>query len=155
MTRRTRSLGTRTPRTRADAARGSITIELAIVAPALLLLLSLVVVAARISAAGGAVEQAAAAAARAASLMRDPRSAEVAAQRVVDRSLADQGVTCTKSSAQIDTSGFSAALGQPAEVAVQVTCQVPLADLAMPGLPGSRVVRAWATSPLDSYRTRP
>ena len=57
--------------------RGSATIEMAVLAPALLALLGLVILAGRISAAGSAVEQAAASAARAASIARDARAAPV------------------------------------------------------------------------------
>ncbi len=57
--------------------RGSATIELAVLAPALLALLGLVIVAGRISVAGSAVEQAAASAARAASIARDARGGAV------------------------------------------------------------------------------
>ena len=38
-------------------------------------------------------------------------------------------------------------------VTVTVVCQVPLADLAVPGLPGSTTVRASSTAPIDPYRS--
>lgn len=134
--------------------RGSATLELAIVAPALLLLLSLVVVAGRVVAAGSAVEQAASAAARAASLARDARAAQVEAERVVRASLREQGLTCSPASSRVQAAGFGIAVGRPASVSVEVHCSVPLADVAMPGLPGVRVVSARAASPLDQFRAR-
>ena len=138
----------------ASADRGSATLELAIVAPALLLLLSLVIAAGRVVAAGSAVEQAAAAGARAASLARDARSAESRAESVVRESLKGQGVTCATVSSRVQTTGFAVAVGRPASVSVEVRCAVPLADLAVPGMPGTRLMVAGATSPLDRFRGR-
>lgn len=134
--------------------RGSATIELAILAPALLMLLGLVIVAGRIAAAGSAVEQAAAAAARAATLARDARGAQAEADRIARASLDQQGITCDPLVSTIDTGGFGVAVGQPASVSVHVRCDLPLADLAVPGMTGTRRVAAEAASPLDSYRGR-
>ena len=38
-------------------------------------------------------------------------------------------------------------------VTVTVACQVSLADLSAPGLPGDTTVRASATVPIDPYRS--
>jgi Flp pilus assembly protein TadG len=134
--------------------RGSATIELAILAPALLALLGLVIVAGRISAAGSAVEQAAASAARAASIARDARAAQSAAERSARDSLRDQGVACQPLTSSVDTRGFGVAVGSPASVTVDVRCTVPMADLAVPGMPGTRMVTATMTSPIDRFRGR-
>lgn len=134
--------------------RGSATLELAIVAPGLLLLLGVALVAGRVVATAGAVEQAAAAAARAASLSRDARSADAQAREVAEASLRDQGITCMQMASEVDTEGFTVALGGPASVSVQVRCSVPLSDLAVPGMPGTRVLESTVTSALDSYRGR-
>jgi Flp pilus assembly protein TadG len=134
--------------------QGSATIELAVLAPALLAVLGLVIVAGRVSAAGGAVEQAAASAARAASIARDARSAQAGARSVAQDSLLDQGITCRKLTTTMDTSGFAIAVGSPASVTVTVRCAVPLADVAVPGMPGERTVTAAMTSPIDSFRGR-
>lgn len=140
---------------RATAAdRGSTTLELAILAPALLALLGLVIVAGRIAAAGSAVEQAAAAAARSASLARDGRAAQAGAERVARDSLRDQGVTCVPLASSVDTGGFALRVGSPASVSVRVSCAVPLSDVAVPGMPGRRVVVAEVSSPLDRFRGR-
>jgi Flp pilus assembly protein TadG len=133
---------------------GSATIELAVLAPALLALLGLVIVGGRISATGSAVEQAAAAGARAASIARDARSAEASARGIVRDSLRAQGVTCAASTTAVETDGFRVAVGRPAGVAVEVRCVVPLADVALPGLPGTRTVTARMSSPLDTFRGR-
>lgn len=134
--------------------RGSTTLELAIVAPALLLLLSVTIVAGRVVSAASAVEQAAAAAARAASLARDARSAQGEAQRAARATMDDQGITCAPMVSRVQVAGFAVAVGRPASVSAEVRCTVPLADLAVPGLPGYRVVEASATSPLDRFRAR-
>jgi Flp pilus assembly protein TadG len=134
--------------------RGSATIELAVLAPALLALLGLVIVAGRIATAGSALEQAAASAARAASIARDARGAEAAAQRSARDSLRDQGVTCQPLTSSLDVGGFAVAVGSPASVTVRLRCTVPLADIAVPGMPGQRTVTAQMTSPIDRFRGR-
>ena len=139
---------------RGDGERGSATLELAIITPALLLLLGLIVMAGRVDLAAGTVEHAAASAAREATLARDPGSAVAAARGAAAADLAAQGVTCASSSVDVDAAGFSAGLGEPATVTVTVSCTVPLSDLAVPGLPGSRTMTASATSSLDRYRSR-
>ena len=133
---------------------GTATLELAVLAPVLLILLGLVIVGGRVAAAGGAVEQASSSAVRAASLARDARSAQAEAARVARDSLAEQGVRCDTFTSRVDTSGFAVAVGRPASVSVEVRCAVPLADLAVPGLSGTRLVSASTTSVLDRFRGR-
>ena len=70
--------------------RGSVSVELALLAPALLLLLSFAVVAGRSQVAEGAVAEAARAAAREASLSRDPAIATASATAQAERTLAAQ-----------------------------------------------------------------
>ena len=41
-----------------------------------------------------------------------------------------------------------------AQVTATVTCKVDVADLAIPGLPGTRTITATASSPVDAYRER-
>lgn len=134
--------------------RGSVTLEVAILAPVLILLVGAVIVVGRIQVAAGAVEQAARTAAREASLARDSDSARAAALTAADRELATSGIECATSTVAVDTGGFAAPLGQPAVVRVQVTCTVSMTDLAIPGLPGSRTMTADAASPLDAFRSR-
>jgi TadE-like protein len=134
--------------------RGSATVELVLLAPVLLLLLGAVVLAGRVALAGGAVEQGAAAGARAASLARDPAAATTAARGAVQAALAQQGLQCAAVTVTVDTTGFGVPLGRPATVAVRVQCQLRLADLSLPGVPGSRTLAAVTSSPLDPYRGR-
>lgn len=132
---------------------GSVTLEVAVLAPGLILLIALVAFAGRMGLANSAVEQSAADGARAASLERGASAAREAAQEAVDASLADQGLQCTSTSVSVDTSGFATAPGQSANVTVTVTCPVRVADLPLPGL-GPRSVQASAISPIDTYRER-
>lgn len=134
--------------------RGSATVELVLVAPALLALFALTVLAGRIVLAGGTVEQVAAAGARAASLTRSPAEAAAAAQDAVGRTIGEQHLQCQTVTVTVDTSGFTVPLGQPASVRVEVSCWVRLADVSLPGLPGSRLVADDAVSPLDPFRGR-
>jgi len=134
--------------------RGSVSLELAIIAPFLLLLLGALILAGRVQVGAGAVEQAARSAAREASLARTPDAARTAAQQAADRELAAAGIDCAAADVSVDVSGFGAPLGQDAVVHVDVTCTVSMADLAIPGVPGSRTMSADAVSPLDRYRSR-
>jgi Flp pilus assembly protein TadG len=147
-------VSTRAARTQIGSDAGSATLELVVLAPALVLLLSLLVLGARTRMAETSIDQAAGQAARAASLARTEsgasRDALAAARNVLDR----EGLTCSQTSVDVDTSGFSVAVGDAAEIAVQVSCTVPLSDLALPGLPGARTLTARAVSVLDTYRGR-
>ena len=134
--------------------RGSATVEMTLVAPALLALCAETGLAGRSVLAGGTGEQVAAAGARAASLARSPADATTAAQSRVRRSIDEQHLHCQTLTVTVDTSGFAAPLGLPASVRVQVSCRVRLADLSLPGLPGSRILSDHAVSPLDPYRGR-
>ena len=74
--------------------QGSVSVELALLTPALLLLLSFAVVAGRTQVAEGAVAEAARAAAREASLARDDVTAAALARAQADRTLAAQDLRC-------------------------------------------------------------
>jgi Flp pilus assembly protein TadG len=134
--------------------RGSVSVELALLAPALLVLLSFTVVAGRTQIAEGAVQEAARAAAREASLARDPATATALAGAQAERTLDAQDLRCQSTSININTAGFSAPPGRPGDVTVSITCVVGMADLLAPGLPGSVTVEASFTSPVDAYRER-
>ncbi len=134
--------------------RGSVSVELALLAPALLLLLSFAVLAGRAQIAEGAVEEAARAAAREASLARDADTAAVLASAQAQRTLAGQDLRCQATTVDVDTAGFATPLGQPGDVTVAIGCTVGMGDLLAPGLPGTVTVEASFTSPVDAYRER-
>ena len=134
--------------------RGSATLELAIIGPALIVLLAVVIAAGRIQVAGGAVEQAAAAGAREASIARTPAAAAAIAEAAATRVLTQQDLDCAALTVTTDTSGYAAPVGQVGQVGATVTCVVPLSDLGVPVLPGARTLTAQSTSVLDRYRGR-
>lgn len=139
---------------RAGGERGSLTLELTVLAPALLLLVGLLIVGGRVAIAGGSVEAAARDAARTASIARSPGEARTQGTATVISTLTSQGLRCSATTVHVSTAGYSVPVGQPAQVTATVTCRVALADIALPGIPGARTVTASATSPLDTYRER-
>ena len=134
--------------------RGSVSVELALLAPALLLLLAFGVLAGRTQIAEGAVAEAARAAAREASLARDAATATALATAQAQQTLAAQDLRCQATNVDVDTAGFQAPPGQSGDVTVAITCVVGMADLLAPGLPGVVTVEAVFTSPVDAYRER-
>ncbi len=102
----------------------------------------------------GALDEVARNAARAASLGPDAATGQSAALTAAQDTLAAQGLNCVGVDLDVDTSGFAAPIGAPAQVAVTVSCTVSNADLAFPGIPGDVQISASFTSPIDSYRSR-
>ncbi len=137
--------------TRARGDRGSVAVEVAVVAPALIALLMLVLVAGRATQASGDVQSAATAAARAASLRATPAAATSAAQATADANLADAGLACA--SRQVSTT--SDQLRPGGSVTVAVTCTTDLSDIVLLAVPGSRTFRAEATAVVDTWRGGP
>ncbi len=117
--------------------RGSVSLELAALAPVLLLLVLVTVAAMRITLAGAQVDGAARDAARAASLARTAGLAAAAAQQSAARTLAGQQLTCSQLTVTVDPAGFAA----PSDPAQRSRSTSPA------GLP-------WATSPFPAYRVR-
>ena len=134
--------------------RGSATLELVIVIPATLLLISAIIMAGRLALAHQAIQAVAYDAARAASVARDQATATSAAANVASFSLASNGLSCISTNTTVNTSGFGSAAGQNATVTANVTCNVRLGDLSLPGVPGSVTLKADASSPIDTYRER-
>ena len=141
-------------RRRPDGDGGSATLELVVLTPAFLLMISAAIIGMRIQVAGGAVEAAAYDAARTASISRDAGTASTRAHTTAQQTLAQQGLVCGLLTVTVDTSGFSVPVGQPATVQATVTCVVDLADVAFPGVPGSKTMTATFVSPLDRFRAR-
>jgi Flp pilus assembly protein TadG len=139
------------PKARDD---GSLSIELAILLPAFLILALVTVGFGRETIAQSAVDLAAHDAARAASISRTAAGAQTSATSAAHTTLGDSSTTCTNVAVTVDASQFAIPMGQPASVTVTVACTVSLADLALPGFPGSRVLTSTFTSPLDIYRGR-
>lgn len=133
--------------------RGSATLEMAVLALPILLVLVLAVYSGRVGIAHAALDQAARDAARSASLAT-ASTANSAGTAAANATLSSQGLTCTKLAVKVDTRGFATAPGQPAQVSAHVQCTLSLADLTAPGIPGTVLITADMSSPLDEYRTR-
>ncbi|SCL38037.1 Flp pilus assembly protein TadG [Micromonospora pallida] len=148
--------------------RGSVSVEVAVLAPAFIALMVLAGVAGRTAVGAEAIQAAAHDAARAASISRDAGTGKDAATTAAEKQLNWQGLNCvgppsfafTGSVGGTPTSfaaAYAAPPGQPAAVSVQVSCTVSFADIhlsSLPGMPAGRLVSARFTSPLDSYRSR-
>ena len=140
---------TTTPNRRTAGDRGTIAVEIAVLAPAFIFLLLLVIYAGRVSAAETDVTRAASAAARAASLRQHPTDATRDAQATAAANLAASGVACPDLSTDVDTGDFSPG----GTVTVTVTCHAPMSDLALLGLPGTRTFTATSVEVIDRYRS--
>lgn len=131
---------------------GRIAVEFVMWVPAALLFFALAMVAGRIITSSNAVDAAAADAAREASLARTASEAYPRARAAAQSAFDDSKLHCSSTSVNVDTSGFSAPLGQYGAVTARVRCTVQLADLG-PGF-GSKTVESSFTSVIDRYRQR-
>lgn len=129
-------------------------IEAAIGVPAFGLFIAVIILGGRVEIAKQSVEAAAYEAARAASIERTQSEAISSGKSAASSSLNDQGLQCASISVTVNAAGFNAPLGTTAQVTATVTCKVDVADLAIPGLPGTRTITATASSPVDAYRER-
>lgn len=128
--------------------RGSVAVEMAVLAPALVVLLLLVVFAGRVAQADGDVRRAASAAARAASLRQDPGDAEAAGRQTASANLVASGVGCARLDTDVDTTQFFAG----GTVAVTVHCTASMAEVSLLGVPGRRTFSARSIEVIDQYR---
>lgn len=133
---------------------GSISLEMVICAPVLVGMLVLVGIFGRTAAATSHVDGAAFSAARAASIERDGGSARAAGEAAARDYLDQRGLTCEDVVVRVDTSGFSAPVGTSSRVVAEVSCRVPLSDLAALVPTRDRTFTAEAVSPIDRYRGR-
>ena len=139
---------------RSQDERGSVAIEAAIGGPAFGLFIAMIILGGRVEIAKQSVEAAAYEAARAASIERTQSEAISSGKSAANSSLNDQGLQCATTNVTVNAAGFNAPLGTTAQVTATVTCEVDVADLAIPGLPGTRTITATASSPVDAYRER-
>ena len=134
---------------------GNAALELVLLAPIILMLIGLVIAAGRTSIAQGAVDAAAREAARQASVSPTEATALQAAVAGAESALRADGLDCRPTvSLPAIAAAFGTLPGQSAQVRARVVCVVRLADLVLPGLPGSLRLTANFTSPLDPYRAR-
>jgi Flp pilus assembly protein TadG len=138
---------------RSRGERGSLSLELAVLAPAILLILALVIAGGRIALASQAVAQAAAQAARDASLHASPAAAATAARSRADSVLAGQGLGCAPRSVTVNAAAVGGSPGTPGAVTTRVECTVRWTDLGIPG-PGWRTLSATGSAPVDTWTAR-
>ena len=133
---------------------GSAAIEAAIGVPAFALFVGLIIFGGRTATTHEALQSAAAEGARSASLARDAQTARTEARAAAEASITNQKIRCSSIDVGVDTADFNKQPGVPGAVDVTVSCRLNLSDLAVPGVPGSRVMRATMSSPIDTWRER-
>ncbi len=134
--------------TRPNPDRGSVTVELAVLAPVLLIVALASLVFGRVSEARQQVAEAARAGAEAAAVLPSASTAQWGGPAEAVSALIGSRHTCVHVAVAMDISHFVPG----GYVTVRVTCQVLLSDLGFPGVPGSTTVQASATAPIDPYR---
>lgn len=132
---------------------GAAALETAIVSSVLIMFLIAVIAFGRVGHANSAIDGAAADGARAASIARSGGQAAAEGQTAARASMLQRGLKCDPQ-INVDTGGFQTAPGQVAVVHVTIRCAVALGDLAVPGLPGTKMLTATADSSIDTYRER-
>ena len=129
--------------------RGSLTVELVVLTPVLLIMALAMLGFGRVAETRQEVVGAARAGAEAASTAPDAASAEVASRTAAVAGSGSLSRTCVAPLVITDTGQF-----RPGGfVTVTVVCDVPLADVAIPGMPASTTVSASSTAPIDPYRS--
>ena len=128
--------------------RGSASLELVLVTPALIALLLLVVAGGRLVQARGDVDAMARDAARAASVARSPAEAAARAEAMVRERVGSGGPQCREPAVLTDTAAFRSG----GIVGVSVTCQVDLASVSLLGLSATREIASSATEVVDERR---
>ena len=150
------------------AERGSVSIEVAVLAPAFIALMVLAGVVGRSAVAAEALDAAAHDAARAASISRNSDTAKKEALEAARKQLDWHGLACANdldptfsgSIAGKDSGfddAFSSSVGTDATVTVTINCRVSFRDITLdilPGMKSDRLITAEFTSPLDRYRSR-
>jgi Flp pilus assembly protein TadG len=124
--------------------RGSMAVEIVLLAPVMMAFILLVVACGRYVGLRGDIEAASRDAVRAASLERSASDAEAAANDVAAASLRNPEL-CEP----VQLTGEFVAGGT---ITVTVKCDVSYAGLGLIGLPGSRQLSASSSAPLDTYR---
>ena len=132
------------PSARNGTGRGSMAVELVILAPVIMAFIVLVVACGLYVGVRGDIEAASRDAARAASLERTRETAESAADRVAAAAL-EHPERCRP----VALNGDFVAGGT---ITVTVTCDVSYSGLGLIGLPGSKRLSASSSAPLDTYR---
>ena len=133
---------------------GVVTAEVAFYVPVAVLVVCVLWAYGVTATAGSTVLHAAMNAARTASQAPNAARAQNDAFLVAQEVLHEHNLRCRSLTVTVDTTGFSVPVGQPAQVTVDVTCLIDLADLYVPGVPGEKTLHERQISPLDTFRGR-
>ena len=141
---------------RLAGSRGSISVELVVLAPALALLLLLLGAGARVVEVQGHIDGAARDAARAATLGRSQLAADQLARQAA---VADLGATswCAQRSITVQVGGYPAAGPLPAgggDLTAVVSCEVNMSPFTSLGFTAQRRFTGQAVAPLDPFMCR-
>ena len=128
---------------------GLATVELVLLTPLALVVLAFLVIAGRLSTTTADVTAASRDAARAASLGQTYDEGLAAASETAHASLAAQDVTCRN---LLVTGGDPTTFVAGGEITITVSCDINLADVALPGIPGTRTVASTSTEVIDRFR---
>lgn len=129
--------------------RGSLVVELVVLTPVLVVVALATLVFGRMSEARQQVVEASRAGAEAAAVLPTVGTAQWVGAINAVINLIGRTHTCATVTVTTDNSRFVAG----GSVTVHVACRVLLSDIGFPGVPGSTMVRATATAPLDPYRS--
>lgn len=132
----------------------STAVEAAILLPGIMCLVALVVFGARLALANMALAAAVNQAARDASISRTSAEAKAALTESLARGLAEHNLDCQDQEVSFDVAQVTHPVGETGSVSVSATCTVSVADLLLPGVPGTVAVAATGVSPIDSFRGR-
>ena len=134
--------------------RGSAAVEITLVAPVLVLFVLVIIFGGRLVQARHAGQSGPFDAAPAASLAPALPDARGPPAGLPATPLPNQTLPCATTQVVPDLTGFTKPVGTPATVTVRVVCEVPVADLGLPGIGGTVTVEETATSALDEFRER-
>lgn len=133
--------------------RGSMALELAIVAPVLIVLILLMFLYGRLSQVQGLVEATARDGARASTQSRSYDEAYLRVGQIKDDLAARAPASCANNvDYSVDPREFTGGDEPPVPVTVVVWCTVRFSDLGVPGAPGRLRIERSFTSMLDPYR---
>ena len=135
--------------------RGSMSVELVVIAPALVLMLLLIGAGGRWVESHGALDGAARDAARAASVGRTAEDADALAHQAAQADLSTSG-WCDGGTVAVAVFGFpaTATIAQGTDITVTVSCSVNMAPFTMLGFRAATPVTAQAVAPLDPFMCR-
>jgi len=126
---------------------GSLVVELVVITPVLFILAIAILAFGRVSEARQQIVEATRASAESAALFPNAASAQQESPTAAMGAI-DSTHTCAHVQVMTDVSHFFPG----GFVTVTVVCQVDLSQLSVPGIPGSTIVRATSTAPIDPYR---